>query len=264
MNKFIEIFMIVLLVALFGVSSYFISIERSEESFETIEINIKDADSIKFITKAMIEELISSDSIKKLYSNYGDCKLFEIEQAIEQLEYVKNARIYKDIQKKMTIDINQQNIVVRLLSDKGNECYISDNKDFIATCDNFACDVPIVTLSDSLFVELKKMKKSYKKDEKNSFFTYNLLNFVKLVESDKLWKNMIVQINLNDNDEIELIPRVGLHKVVLCDIQDFDKFDMKIDKLKGFYNQIVSKNGWSRYSLINLKYDNLIVATKIN
>ena len=69
----------------------------------------------------------------------------------------------------------------------------------------------------------------------------------------------IEQIYVHPDKEVELIPRVGNHRILLG---TFDHFEEKLANLRLFYEQAIPKMGWEKYSIINLKYRNQIVCTK--
>ena len=71
--------------------------------------------------------------------------------------------------------------------------------------------------------------------------------------------NPIVQIYVDEKNNVELIPRVGNHNIILGDASDLEN---KLEKLMIFYKKGLSKTGWNEYSTINLKYKNQIVCTK--
>ena len=71
----------------------------------------------------------------------------------------------------------------------------------------------------------------------------------------------IEQLYVNKEFEIELIPRVGNHRIVVGDATDIKT---KLDKLKVFYDKGLNKTGWNEYSVINLKFANQVVCKKRN
>ena len=72
-------------------------------------------------------------------------------------------------------------------------------------------------------------------------------------------KAQITAIVFDESNEIVLYPRVGGHKIILGEPEDFIN---KFRKLKIFYRQGLEKVGWDRYSMINLKYHDQVVCTK--
>jgi cell division protein FtsQ len=74
-----------------------------------------------------------------------------------------------------------------------------------------------------------------------------------------LWDAQIAQIYVDDKHEIELIPRVGSHRILLGDA---DSLETKFSNLLAFYKQAIPKVGWDAYKVINIKYANQVVGVK--
>ena len=87
----------------------------------------------------------------------------------------------------------------------------------------------------------------------------DLYKFALFLEEDDFWNDWIGQIYVDSDNNVELIPRVGNHKVVLG---TFDDYQTKLENLRLFYEQAIPKVGWEKYSEINLKYKNQIVCIK--
>ena len=64
---------------------------------------------------------------------------------------------------------------------------------------------------------------------------------------------------IKENKEIELIPRVGNHNILLGNINGYEE---KFKKLKLFYSEGVKQTGWNNYKEINLKFKDQIVCVK--
>ena len=83
--------------------------------------------------------------------------------------------------------------------------------------------------------------------------------FALFLQENDFWNNQIEQIYVNPDNEVELIPRVGNHRIVLGSFADFEE---KLDNLRLFYEKAIPKVGWEKYSIISLKYKDQIVCTK--
>jgi cell division protein FtsQ len=59
--------------------------------------------------------------------------------------------------------------------------------------------------------------------------------------------------------DLELIPRVGNHTIILGNVSDLQE---KFNKLMIFYKEAMPKVGWNKYKTLNLKYKNQIVCKK--
>ena len=87
----------------------------------------------------------------------------------------------------------------------------------------------------------------------------DLYKFALFLQENEFWNDQIEQIYVYPDNDIELIPRVGNHRIMLGTL---DEFEEKLANLKLFYEQAIPKVGWEKYSMINLKYKNQIVCTK--
>ena len=64
---------------------------------------------------------------------------------------------------------------------------------------------------------------------------------------------------MNANGDMELVPRVGDHTILIGDDQQIHE---KFEKLFLFYMEGLNKAGWNKYKVINLKYKDQVVCTK--
>ena len=85
-----------------------------------------------------------------------------------------------------------------------------------------------------------------------------ILELANIIQEDNFWDCQIEQINVTASREIQLIPRVGDHIVLLGKGENLEE---KLTRLKQFYKRILGKVGWDRYSMINLEFDNQIICT---
>ena len=77
--------------------------------------------------------------------------------------------------------------------------------------------------------------------------------------NNPFWDAQIEQIYVTENNEIELIPRIGDNLILLGKI---DNFEQKLENLQCLYEQALSKVGWNKYDTINLKYNNQVICSK--
>ena len=51
-------------------------------------------------------------------------------------------------------------------------------------------------------------------------------------------------------------------EVIKLNWEVFHNLEIKIKKMMTFYNKVIPKNGWEKYSEINLEYQNQIICLK--
>jgi cell division protein FtsQ len=77
--------------------------------------------------------------------------------------------------------------------------------------------------------------------------------------ADEFWSAHIEQIYLNQYGDMELVPKVGNHKIIFGTSEQMEE---KFWKLKTFYKQGLNYTGWENYDTLNLKFQNQVVCTK--
>jgi cell division protein FtsQ len=87
------------------------------------------------------------------------------------------------------------------------------------------------------------------------------------IRHHEFWNAQVQQVFVNASGEMELIPRVGNHTIVLGDLEGgqagYEKeMEEKFNKLFLFYREGLSKQGWDKYNTINLTFKDQIVCTK--
>ncbi len=130
----------------------------------------------------------------------------------------------------------------RVISSKNENYYVDIEKTILPISSDFAAHVPIVT---------GHVNKSFATDE--------LFNFIVFLQQDKFWKDQVQQINVVGKNEIELIPSLGNHIIILGTLENYQQ---KMNKLMKLYQDGLNVFGWNQYSTINLAYKNQIICTK--
>jgi cell division protein FtsQ len=82
---------------------------------------------------------------------------------------------------------------------------------------------------------------------------------VEYINDDSFWSAQIDQIYVNNDDQIDLIPRVGSHIIHLGTTENLEG---KLRNLLTFYDKVLPEVGWNKYSVINLEYKDQIVCKK--
>ncbi len=165
-------------------------------------------------------------------------------QAIEEcvLEYpiLQDAVCYKTIEGRVHLDVRQRVPILRVAT--GENYFVDDNRQIMPDLASVAAYVPIVT---------GRVSKSFAQGE--------LFDFVQYVESNSFWSAQIEQIHVVSQKQIELIPRIGNHVIILGDLNDYEK---KLSKLKTFYTEAMNKTGWTPYREIDLRFHGQVVCRK--
>ncbi len=206
-----------------------------------IVVNIIDSIDAPYLKKYEVERSLVRESKQILDKPFGEINTLNVERIISQNPIVRKVSCYKTPSGSVRIDIYQRNPIARVMGVDG-DFFVDDDGAIMPVTNNYTAYVPIV----SGYVT----KETATKD---------ILGLVKFINADEFWRAQITQIHVLSNKEIELIPRVGKHTILLGEIDEYDK---KLNKLLLFYEKGLSKKGWNTYKAINLKYDNQVIGIK--
>lgn len=204
-------------------------------------INLAD-ENTSLITRGEIILLMESINDSIVGTTIAELPIYEIERKIESLNDVQNAEVYINMEGMLHIDVIQKKAIVRVSPKIGNDFYMDAQGSIFALSNNYTKHLLVASgnIQDTA-----------------DYIT--VLNLAKQISSDSLWSSQIMQIYIKENKEIELVPRVGNHKILFGDISDVEE---KLRRLYLFYKKGVNQVGWNDYEEINLKFKNQIVCVK--
>tara|TARA_B100001057_G_scaffold336063_1_gene336842 strand:- start:9 stop:734 length:726 start_codon:yes stop_codon:yes gene_type:complete len=205
------------------------------------QINLSN-EKTSLITRGEIILLMESIKDSIVGTTISEVPICEIERKIESLNDVQNAEVYINMEGILHIDVTQKKAILRISPKEGKDFYM-DSEGSIFGLSHYYTEHLLVANGNI----------------QDSTDFMNILDLVKYISSDSLWNAQIVQIFLKDNKEIELVPRVGNHTILLGDINNYQE---KLRKLYLFYEKGVNQVGWNDYKEINLKFRNQIVCVK--
>lgn len=267
MNKFWKITLNILawsaIVAYLIFATRYCSRKDRDQMCAAVRVNVIDCDERGFINEDIVKGWLSAERVKLQGELMNRINTLKIKRLVMSHGYVKDAKVFKTEGGVLNVEIVQRVPFVRLSCDNGMSCYITEDMWVLPTQLHYTADVPVVTgslrapFSNDFTGRLALFSKNdEKKVPENYIFIHKLINFVNSLDDDDMWKYDVVQINIAESGDIELVPRIGDHMVLLGSIDGYEK---KMDKLKRFYRGALTYEGWSRYKYIDLKYHNQVV-----
>ena len=215
-----------------------------------VEINISGVSNNFFIDKTDVYNIIKNfggDSTQK--KSLVSIDLGRIEKALEKDVWVKNAELYFDNNNFLKVSVEEREPIARLFTVTGNTFYIDSSCMILPLSDKFSARLPVFTgfTSDARILA---------KDDSALLCSIKKMS-IKIL-SDTFLMAMIDQVDINTNRSFELVPKLGRQRIIFGDALDVD---IKFDKLKLFYKDVITQSGWNRYKTINLQYKNQVVAS---
>jgi cell division protein FtsQ len=257
MRKFLRILALIPLLYIIVLPVYLVSSTNSKPCGGII-VDIKDSSDYHFVTKRQLLGLAYGNSGRILGKPVKEIDLLEIENRINVLRELKVAEVYRTIDGNIHIYADQREPVMRLMPDSGGDFFIDEDGVIVRRRNFYTPRLHIVggniKISQAMLSGVSVLDTSIKNTILKDI--YQLVNYI---NDDDFWTAQIDQIYVDNNDEIDLIPRVGNQTVHLGSMENFKG---KLRNLQAFYDKVLPEVGWNKYSVINLEFKDQIVCKK--
>ena len=214
---------------------------RPKQVCHDLQIVVKDSLDKHFVDESDILYQLKKEGINPLNKPLDEVNTDLMEKVLLKNEMIANIQAYKTPSGLVKLEVYQKMPILRVLSVRGNY-YVDNHGSIMPISRRYVAHVPVA----SGYIE-------------KELATTDLYKFALFLQENDFWNDQVEQIFVHPDNEVELIPRVGNHRIMLG---TFEGFEEKLDKLQLFYEQAIPKVGWEKYSIINLKYKNQIVCTK--
>jgi len=244
-KKILLISIAVLLLAYLSFALFYANSQAKNNSIICKDLRIEVIDTLdrRYLTDNDIISSIAQAGLSPVGKKLATISTAAIENKLKENRLFKQVECYKTIDGTVRIKIYQRVPFLRVFST--NESYYIDNEgEKMPVPNNFAAYVPVA----SGFIE-------------DDYAKTQLYKFTLFLQQDKFWNSQIKQIYVAPNGDVELTPSVGNQQIILGNL---DNYKENLEKLRLFYEKGMSKVGWNKYSIINLKYKNQVVCTKID
>lgn len=242
----------------------FVDQRQSALKCQGLKINIVNEDEHDFIDRNEVRDIVQFNG-RVLGKTLGAINMGMLEKRILNNPYVKTAEVYSALDGTLHADLIQREPVVRIINMSEEQFYIDNEGVFMPLSERYT--PPVLVASGYIFNRFSEGKVHYRfnSGDENASPLPRIIEQVyvlaRRIEADTFWSVNTEQIYVNEHQELEIIPRIGSHRVLLGDTASLDD---KLERLHHFYREGLNKTGWNKYAVINLKYKNQVVCTKTN
>lgn len=240
------------LVAIVGVGMLMSLVNKKDQVQVCSALKVMVEGKETFIDQNDISSMIKEKFGIVVGKQLNELPLQKIETELMKSPYVSAADVHMDMDGTMQVAVQQREVVVRIINQVGQEYYVDSKGSKIPVTLKY---VPHVMVANG------NIREGYKKalEPVQSAMVKDLVKIVEETKGDELWSNQIVQLYVNDEKDIEIVPRVGNQQLI---IGNADSLSYKLDRLKKFYTHILPKVGTDAYSKVNVKYSGQIVCER--
>lgn len=164
----------------------------------------------------------------------------QMESRIDAHQMVKNAEVYLSVDGVLNVDVLQRSPIARVWQN-GSFYYMDDQGKKMPLSDHYSQRVLLVS------------------GEINSENSQEIYNIVQWIRADDFLEKNVTVLQVLPKKKYQLYLRIPHFKVMLGDSRDFLS---KINKLKAFYKKAEQDSLLNLYDVVDLQYDNQVVATK--
>ncbi len=228
----------------------FISVKK--ETLKCKDVKVILPGNNNFIERDEVDRILLESSGQLVGMNLNDINIHKLENVLKANPFIEYAKVFADMNGTVHVDIRQRKPVIRIINRANVNFYIDENGLKIPMSDNYTARVLVANgLIDEDF--------SGNVDTLSSQLAKDLFRTAKFIRADTLWNDQIEQLFVDLKGDIEIVPRVGDHKIILGNA---DSLEVKFSNLLVFYKKAMPKVGWDTYKSINLKYANQIICEK--
>lgn len=217
----------------------FVSARLGEVSCKGLQVAVKDT-----ATNSFIDDMEVLKIVKRGYGDIVNTPVMHIDKdSVERLlarnSVIKSAQVYYSLDGYFHVEITQRKPVLRILSGEGY--YVDEDGKIMPLSRKYTSRVVVAT-----------------GDISQKFACDKLYPFVRSLKKDEFWDALIEQIVVR-NEELILIPKVGNFKIIFGKLEGQEE---KMEKLRLFLKEGISRKGWNKYKEVNLKFHKQIVCVK--
>ena len=206
-----------------------------------VDLHITDSLHFDLIDEEMVIGVLQEHSIDPVGLPLEDIDPEKIEATLMLHPLVGKVQCYKTGGDLLRINLSSKVPLVRVINNRGNDFYV-DSKGEILSQHSLAVQLPVATG----YID-------------RQFAANELLQVVRALDRSEFWKAQVEQINVTKDRQIELVPRVGDHLLILGTA---DNVESKLERLMNFYENGLDNVGWNKYRSISVAYEGQVVCKK--
>lgn len=235
--------------------------QQEELTCSEIKIKINDEDGHYFLEEDDVRTLLVDKGKDVRGVNLSAINIGLLEKILKNNSFVSNAEVFSTIDGKVSIAIDQRRPLVRIINNAEEQYYIDSEGKYMPLSDKYTARV--VVANGHILNRFSEMEVKTRENCDSCFTSQTLsgeiFKVASYIDNDPFWKSFVEQIYVTPDMELELIPKVGDYNILIGDSSDLEQ---KLKKLLIFYKKALSRVGWDKYSVINLKFKDQIVCTR--
>ena len=236
-------------------------VERSSERMpvKDLAIEVRGQDQGRFIDEAFVRRQVLDLNGSVIGVPLGSMDIRAVEDRLNAVPWIARAQVYHTLDGVLHVRADQREPIVRVFDRDGSTYYIDRDGFTMPTSDTYTPRVPVV-LGDVHLPGARQVRNVLAGDSlARSSHLDEVYRVAQAVHAAPFWDALVDQITVDDEGQIDLLPRVGAQRIR---VGDGNNIDQRFEKLKLFYEKGIPQADWRRYDVIDLRFADQIVCTQ--
>lgn len=213
-----------------------------------LNIIIKNEAAAGFINDAYVrQQILGTQQTDLRLLKLDRLNLNQMEKKLRSNPWISRAEVYADNEHKLYVQVWQRVPAIRVFNSDGNSYFLDGKLNEIPLSEHYSPMLPIVTNMPLMPT-----------DSAEKALRARVFKVVETIQENAFWKAQISQIAVAGNSEFELVPVIGNQRILLGDTS---LLEVKLENLLAFYKQVQNHIGWDKYTTIDLRFKDQIVAS---
>ena len=240
-NTILKWTLLIILLGYTAATTVWAHAEASRNACSGIEVVVDGSNKADSVTRNGVLAELAHYPRKIIGVPLESVNTYDVRQFLSRFSNFENVDCVITTDGKLKVSVIPMIPEIRVFSPMGSY-YINKDGKYIASNAEFYVDVPIVK-----GVFTNKLPAMY------------VLPVTRFIESDPVLSELVAMIEVIDEDNIILIPKIQGHVI---NFGDTTRLQEKKRALMTMYNKIMPYKGWNEYDTISVRFRNQIVATR--
>ena len=218
-----------------------------------LEVAVLDSMQNSFVSKTDVKGYIDKEYGRYVGTVIDSIDLVRIEEIIDGRSAVMKSQAYVTTDGVLHVEVTQRRPVVRFQKSGGG--FYADAEGYIFPLQTtYASHVQVI--DGNIPLAANSGFKGAIEDPKEMEWFERMMDIVNYMEKSRTWKDKIVQISVDKDRNVILIPREGNERFIFGQPVEIEE---KFRKMEKYYTHIIPAKGAGHYKTVDLKYKGQIV-----
>lgn len=175
--------------------------------------------------------------------------LHAMELLVEKNAWVKDAELWFDNRNVLHVVVEERSPLARVFTTSSGSFYLDEELHRLPLKKGWMIELPVFTG----FPDRQKWTK------RDSLSGKEILELSNYISGDEFWKAQIEQVDMDSRGQFDLVTLVGNNIIRLGKAEELES---KFNRLNLFYKKVLSKTGFEKYPVIDVRFKGQIVGQK--